>query len=107
MLDAGRVTTRAEDAQGTPTQSHISTSILEYEDKPLGRWRDHQLEQIVRLKLANRDVLLVLRTAGPDLALAAAGQCLEYIYIYIYIYWAVHLWRDPQPEPLNVSRSCG
>ena len=26
-------TTRAEDAQGTPTQSHISTSILEHENK--------------------------------------------------------------------------
>ena len=29
----GRGTTRAEDAQGTPTQSHISPSILVYEDK--------------------------------------------------------------------------
>ena len=29
----GRGTTRAEDAQGTPTQSHISPSILEYEDR--------------------------------------------------------------------------
>ena len=28
----GRVTTRAEDAQGTPIQSHISTSILVYEE---------------------------------------------------------------------------
>jgi len=27
-------TTRAEDAQGTPNQSHISPSILLYEDKP-------------------------------------------------------------------------
>jgi len=31
---SGRGTTRAEDAQGTPTQSHISPSILVYEDKP-------------------------------------------------------------------------
>jgi len=30
----GRVTTRAEDAQGTPTQSRISPSILGYEDNP-------------------------------------------------------------------------
>ena len=30
---SGRGTTRAEDAQGTPTQSHISPSILVYEDK--------------------------------------------------------------------------
>ena len=34
---------RAEDAQGTPTQSHISPSILAYEDQGLrlmGMWRD-------------------------------------------------------------------
>ena len=30
---SGRSTTRAEDAQGTPTQSHISPSILVYEDQ--------------------------------------------------------------------------
>jgi len=30
---SGRGTTRAEDDQGTPTQSHISPSILVYEDK--------------------------------------------------------------------------
>jgi len=30
---SGRGTTRAEDAQGTPTQSHISPSILVYEDE--------------------------------------------------------------------------
>ena len=30
---SGRGTARAEDAQGTPTQSHISPSILVYEDK--------------------------------------------------------------------------
>ena len=28
----GRGTTRAEDAQGTPTQSHVSASILAYEE---------------------------------------------------------------------------
>ena len=31
----GRGTVRAEDAQGTPTQSHISPSILVYEDEQL------------------------------------------------------------------------
>ena len=31
--DFGRGTVRAEDAQGTPTQSHISPSILVYEEK--------------------------------------------------------------------------
>ena len=32
VLLSGRGTTRAEDAQGTPTQSHISPSILVYEE---------------------------------------------------------------------------
>ena len=32
-LRIGRGATRAEDAQGTPTQSHISPSILVYEEK--------------------------------------------------------------------------
>jgi len=30
--ETGRGTTRAEDAQGTPTQSHISPSVLVYEE---------------------------------------------------------------------------
>ena len=33
-LRVGRGTTRAEDAQGTPTQTHISPSILVYEENP-------------------------------------------------------------------------
>jgi len=33
LVGSGRGTTRAEDAQGTPTQSHISPSILVYEDR--------------------------------------------------------------------------
>jgi len=33
VLFSGRGTARAEDAQGTPTQSHISPSILVYEDE--------------------------------------------------------------------------
>jgi len=32
MLDSGGGFTKAEDAQGTPTQSHVSPSILVYED---------------------------------------------------------------------------
>ena len=32
-MRTGRGTTKAEDSQGTPTQSHISPSILVYEDK--------------------------------------------------------------------------
>ena len=32
-VDRLRVTARAEDSQGTPTQSHISPSILVYEDE--------------------------------------------------------------------------
>ena len=39
VMDSGLLggTTRAEDAHGTPAQSHISPSILVYEDKHLGR----------------------------------------------------------------------
>ena len=33
MIDSGRGTTRAKDAQGTPTQSHKSPCILVYDDK--------------------------------------------------------------------------
>ena len=33
LVGSGRGTTRAEDAQGTPTQNNISLSILVYEDK--------------------------------------------------------------------------
>ena len=33
QLDGHASTTRAEDAQGTPTQSHVSPSILVYEEK--------------------------------------------------------------------------
>jgi len=32
VIDSGRGAARAEDAQGTPTQSHISPSILVYEE---------------------------------------------------------------------------
>jgi len=34
----GKGTTRAEDAQGTPTQSHMSPSILVYDDATQGLW---------------------------------------------------------------------
>jgi len=37
LVGSGRGTTRAEDAQGTPTQSHISPSILVYEENPGNR----------------------------------------------------------------------
>ena len=42
VIDSGRGTTRAEDAQGIPTQSHVSPSILVYEDKsPFApNWRE-------------------------------------------------------------------
>jgi len=33
VIDSGRGAARAEDAQGTPTQSHISPSILVNDDK--------------------------------------------------------------------------
>jgi len=34
VIDSGRGTTRAEDAQGTPFPSHISPSMLVYEENP-------------------------------------------------------------------------
>jgi len=34
VFGVGDAPTRAEDAQGTPTQSHISPSILVFEDEP-------------------------------------------------------------------------
>ena len=42
LFGSGRGTTRAEDAQGTPTQSHISPSIQVYKDDLVergGLWR--------------------------------------------------------------------
>ena len=41
LIDSGRGTTKAEDAHGTPTQSHISPSILVYDCKWCSgeRWR--------------------------------------------------------------------
>ena len=36
VIDSGRGTTRAEDAQGTPAQSHISPRILAYKEKLIG-----------------------------------------------------------------------
>jgi hypothetical protein len=33
--DSRRGTPRAEDAQGTPTQSHASPSVLVYEEQPV------------------------------------------------------------------------
>ena len=38
MIHLGRVTTRAEDAQETPIQSHISPSVLVYEDGKSKWW---------------------------------------------------------------------
>ena len=43
MIDSGRGTTRAEDAQGTPTQSHTSPSILVYEDECIEAPRESEI----------------------------------------------------------------
>ena len=37
LVGSGRGTARAENAQGTPTQSHISPSVLVHEEQPLDR----------------------------------------------------------------------
>ena len=53
---AGRGATRAEDAQGTPTQSHISPSILVYEGYlGDGRVRGDGRAQVPPLGLQRRD----------------------------------------------------
>ena len=36
MLDSGRNSARAEDAQGTPTQSHISPRIFQHTNSTIG-----------------------------------------------------------------------
>ena len=43
VQDLGRVSARAEDAPGTPTQSHISPSVLEY-TKIKGTFRAAEVE---------------------------------------------------------------
>jgi len=45
----GRGTTRAEDAQGTPTQSHISPSILLYEEKNVFVTRSVAMRRCLRV----------------------------------------------------------
>jgi len=58
MMDsglAGRGAVRAEDAQVTPTQSHVSTSILVYEDNLF--WKsfsdaDNDVPNLTRAELA-------------------------------------------------------
>jgi len=54
-LRAGRGTTRAKDAQGTPTQSHISTSILVYEDHPKAVVRDSSSSSLLLSSLELSD----------------------------------------------------
>ena len=43
MIESGLVGSRAENAQGTPTQSHISPSILAFEDKSLSLHKSPRL----------------------------------------------------------------
>ena len=49
-LNGGRGTTRAEDAQGKPTQSHISPSIPVYEDYPV-RFQHTKINTLCRLSI--------------------------------------------------------
>ena len=44
-LNGGRGNARAEDAQGTPTQSHISPSMLVYADIMIASIRRHSNEK--------------------------------------------------------------
>jgi len=48
----GRGTARAEDAQGTPAQSHVSPSILVYEDCALYKLTHGQTQVLVEMERA-------------------------------------------------------
>ena len=56
---------RAEDAQGTPTQSHISTSVPAYEAKKRNRQTDHDVElRVGKLALRAKSVGFQARWFG-------------------------------------------
>ena len=82
---SGRITTRAEDAQGTPTQSHISPSILVYEDK-----------MFLRCCLFARDAGLGLAGPAnppPDAQVRAPRRIyahIRYVYIRLYVYIRIY-----------------
>ena len=64
MIDSGRGAATAEDAQGTPAQSHISPSVLIYEENIVCRPKQRYLLQFPRkwmcqlLSRENRDFRL-------------------------------------------------
>ena len=65
--NSGRGTARAEDAQGTPTQSHISPSILVYEEKHVKKLGIGAVQQRIILyheTLSARTVEFEIRMCG-------------------------------------------
>ena len=65
-----RGTTRAEDAQGTPTQSHISPSILEYEDKRKSRRfirPENATQYVARAGCRQKMIVLAVRDGAQNL----------------------------------------
>ena len=69
-------TTRAREAQGTPTQSHTSPCILVYEDQS-GEVRSVLAKRCTQLSCGGRDQT---KSSGTKL------DCVLFIYIYIYVY---------------------
>ena len=78
MIDSGRGAARAEDAQGTPTHSHISPSILVYED---------QRQDLAARQAAVREVREDLQTCNMR-----RKRYILFIYYYIYIYKCINIY---------------
>jgi len=63
---SGRGTKRAEDAQGTPTQSHISPIILVYEEKPVVAFRVSGLRLGSRVTYRGTSLIRNTPLLGPQ-----------------------------------------
>ena len=65
-MRSGRGTARAEDAQGTPTQSHISPSVLVYEENhPLGHKHNQDRDSVSLLQICALEFVLPLAELAP------------------------------------------
>ena len=70
---SGRGDTRAEDAQGTPTRSHLSPSILVYEDHLAGRCYEEVWVLIGRIEI--RVVNTTATTRGDHTSSGKTQSC--------------------------------
>jgi len=86
LVDYGRGAARAEDAQGTLTQSHISPSILVYEDKVFAQRLDLEDVSIsVSICRSLNDSLSHTHARSPS-TMWVTRLDLEDVYIYICVY---------------------